>query len=432
MSNRRRTTALIAFGAAAALAVTACSNGDDNGNGNGGDVSAEGETLTVWIMEGTNPDATPFFDEVEEAFTEQTGATLEVEFVPWGSAHDQFVNAIAGGTTPDVAEVGTTWTPEFADAGALADISDYMDEDVRADYVQSLMEAGTYEDGVYGVPWYAGVRAFLYRTDVFEDAGLEPPTTWEEIIEVGTGLQDHDPDLIAMPIPAALHMVTPFIWGAGGDVATGEGDSWTSGLDGAEAKEGIQFYADLAEVHGLSTPAASTWDEADVRDAFAQGDAAMIISGSWTPPAIIEANPDLEGNIGAFPIPGKDGGLAPSFLGGSHLSVFETAENPELAWAFVELMTTGDFAAQWGEDSGYFPATTELVGELEQHDDPLVAPFAQQMNEAGATMPVTPLWGQVEGAQILPAMLQSVLGSGTPVDQAADSAATEMNEIFGQ
>ena len=45
----------------------------------------------------------------------------------------------------------------------------------------------------------------------------------------------------------------------------------------------------------------------------------MMIAGSWTPAALVEADPDLEGKIGAFPIPGKDGGMSPSFLGGSHL-----------------------------------------------------------------------------------------------------------------
>jgi N,N'-diacetylchitobiose transport system substrate-binding protein len=421
----RRSGVVIGTGALSALLLSACGGGD-------GDSSGEGETLSVWIMEGTNPDASDFFSDVEEAFEEETGATLDIEFVPWGAAHDQFVNAIAGGTTPDVAEVGTTWTPEFADAGALADLSDLVSEDTREGYEENLMESGTYDDAVYGVPWYAGVRAFLYRTDVFEEAGLEEPTTWDEIIEVGEGLKEHDPDTIPFPVPAAQHMVTPFIWGAGGEVATGEGDSWTSGLDSPEAEEGIQFYADLAVEHDLSTPTASTWDEADVQDAFAQGDTPMIINGSWTPDTIIDANPDLEGNIGAFPIPGPDGGLSPSFLGGSHMNVFETAENPELAWEFVEMMTTGEFAQRWGEESGYFPATTELLDDLQESEDPLVAPFAEQMNEAGASMPVTPEWGQVEGAQILPSMLQSVLGDSEDVDSAAQDAADEMNEIFGQ
>lgn len=431
-SRRVGTAALIGC-----LTLAACGGGPSEAGSEFGEdadapVRAEGETLDVWIMEGTNPDAGPFFDDVAAAFTEETGAELNVQFVPWGSAHDQFVTSIAGGTTPDVAEVGTTWTSEFADAGALLDLSGPVEgAGLGEDYVEGLVEAGTYDDGLYGVPWYAGVRSVMYRTDLFEEAGVEPPTTWDELVEVGTALKEAHPDVIPFPVSTAAFAYMPFVWGADGEIASGEGEDWTAALDSPEALAGTQFYTDLALEHDLSTPAASTWDEADMRDAFAQGEAAMIVSGSWTPGSILEANPDLEGKLGAFPIPGQDGGLAPSFLGGSHLGVFETADNPDLAWAFVRMMSTGEFAQQWGEESGFFPGSNELLEEIASQDEPLVAPFATQMSEAGASVPVTPLWGQVEGAQIIPAMLQSILSGQVTAEEGLQTANDEMNQIFG-
>lgn len=439
MSRTTRSTRLLALVAGAGLALAACGgdatdNGGDAADGTGGSTAGagSGDALTVWIMEGTNPDATPFFEEVSTAFEEQTGATLDVQFVPWASAHDQFTNAIAGGTGPDVAEVGTTWTPEFGDAGALMDLSGQIDEAGLAEqYLPSLMEAATLDGAVYGAPWYAGVRSLVYNTEMLEAAGVEAPTTWDEIVEVGTALKEADPDVIPFPVPASVHTTTPFIWGAGGEVAVQEGDTWTSGLDSAESREGLEFLVSLVDEHGLSTPAASTWNEADTRDAFAQEDAAMIISGSWTPKSIIEANGDLEGKLGVVPIPGQDGGMAPSFAGGSHLSVFETTDQPDLAWQFVEMMTSGEFAQKWGEQTGFFPGTNDLLSQLEEADDPLVAPFATQMKDASKTLPVTPMWGQVEGAQVLPAMMGTLLSGDTTVEEATQTAADEMNEIFG-
>ena len=122
----RKAGRLAAGLAALSLTVAACGGGSsDSGavSDSAGAVDGQGKTLSVWIMEGTNPDAKPFFAGVSAAFKKETGATLDVQYVPWAEAHDKFVNSIAGGTTPDVAEVGTTWTPEFADAGALADLS---------------------------------------------------------------------------------------------------------------------------------------------------------------------------------------------------------------------------------------------------------------------------------------------------------------------
>jgi N,N'-diacetylchitobiose transport system substrate-binding protein len=385
-------------------------------------------------MEGTNPDAKPFFKQVSAAFKKETGAELNVQYVPWADAHTKFVNAIAGGTTPDVAEVGTTWTPEFADAGALMDIGDRVDQDgLREDLVPGLVEAGTVDGALYGMPWYAGVRAFVYRTDVFEKAGVQPPQSWDDLISVGEKIKAAEPKMITMPVPGdSEYSVYPWIWGAGGQIATKQGDTWTSTIDSPQAQEGISFYTDLALDHGFSTPAATTWDEADVSDAFSRGDAAMMISGSWTPGAIVEANPDLKGKIGAFPIPGQDGGVSPSFVGGSHLSIFQTTEEPDLAWQFVKMMTTGKFAKLWGEQSGFFPGTKSLLEQVQQESDPLVAPFAKQMAEAGASVPVTPLYGQVQGKKTVSAMVQSILSGDASVDEATSQAAQEMDEIFSQ
>ncbi|MCD2441486.1 sugar ABC transporter substrate-binding protein [Agromyces sp. SYSU K20354] len=426
----KRSLPIVALGLTAALALTACASGSED-TGSGG-VNAEGQTLTVWIMEGTNPDSEAFFDSVGEAFTDETGAELDVEFVQWADAHDRFVTSIAGGTTPDVAETGTTWTAEFADAGALAPIGDFVDEaGLSDDLVEGLVESGTYEDELYGMPWYAGVRSLVYRADIFEELGLEAPTTWDEIVAAGEAVKAAHPDMMPFAVPGdAEFPVYPWVWGAGGEVATQEGDEWVSGLDSAESQEGIGFYTGLATEHGFSSAGATTWKETDVLDNFAQGNIAMALMGSWTPAAIVEKNAELEGKFAATPIPGKDGGIAPSVLGGSHLSMFETAENKELAWEFVKLMTTGEFADQWGQQSGYFPGQASLLAETMESDDPLVAPFATQLVEGGGTVPVTPKYGAVQAKKTTNTAIQAILSGQKTVEQATADAAAEMNEIM--
>jgi N,N'-diacetylchitobiose transport system substrate-binding protein len=156
----------------------------------------------------------------------------------------------------------------------------------------------------------------------------------------------------------------------------------------------------------------------------------MIISGSWTPKAILEAAPELQGKIGAFPIPGPTGGMAPSFLGGSHLSIFEGSEDQDLAWQLVQMMSTGEFAQKWGAESSFFPGTTELLDQAAASSDPLVAPFARQMVDAGRSVPVTPLYGKVQGQKTIPTMMSSILTGAASVEQATSTAAAEMNQIF--
>ncbi|MPV38717.1 sugar ABC transporter substrate-binding protein [Georgenia subflava] len=435
---RRRVT--VAAAAAIALTLAACGGGGDEetpagGDGTGGTEGADysGETLDVWIMEGTNPDASGFFDEVGAAFEEQTGATLNVEFQPWASAHDKFVTSIAGGTGPDVAEVGTTWTPEFAEIGALEDLTPRIEEaGLDADLVEGLVEAGTFDGGLYGMPWYAGVRSIIYNTEIFETAGItEPPTSWDELLSAVEAIKSSQPDVIPFPVPGdSQYGAYPFIWGAGGEIAEQEGETWTATINSPESVEGLEFYTGLALEHDSSTAAATTWNEAGSLEAFMQGNVGMIVSGSWTPGRIAQDAPDLAEKIAAFPIPAKDGGVAGSFLGGSHLGVFSDSENPDLAWEFVELMTTGEFADAWASQTGYFPGQASLMEEKAATDDPLVAPFAKQMLEGGRSVPVTPIFGQIQGAKTVETMLQSILSGGASVQEAADTAAADMDEIF--
>lgn len=421
----RRSVAATAGAVALAASVAACGSG-----GGGGDESAD--SLSVWIMQGTNPDADAFFDEVATAFEEETGATLDVEFVEWGDAHDRFVTSIAGGTTPDVAETGTTWTPEFADAGALAPLDEYVSgAGVSDDLVEGLVEAGTYDEQLYGMPWYAGVRSLVYNTEMFEQAGVEAPTTWDELEDAAAALKQEFPDKIAVAVPGdAEFTVYPWVWGAGGEVATLEGDTWTSHLDSPESQEGIEFWTGLATEGGYSSQGATTWRETDVLDAFAAGDVGMAVMGSWTPGAIVEANADMEGKFAAVPIPGQDGGIAPSVLGGSHLSMFETAQDKDLAWTFLEMMTTGEFAQQWAEQSGYFPGQVSLLDETLASTDPLVAPFAEQFVDGGASVPAAPTYGAVQAKLTTSTMMQSILSGEQDVATASAAAAEEMTNIL--
>lgn len=425
-----KTNRIIAALAAVVLSASAC--GGDNGSEKADGGSGKGETLSVWIMEGTNPDAKPFFDAVAADFKKETGGTLDVQFVPWASAHDKFVTSIAGDTLPDVAEVGTTWTGEFAEAGALSDLTEQVkSSDVSGDLVEGLVTAGTVDGALYGMPWYAGVRSVIYRADVFEELGLAPPTTWDEWVKVGTAIKKAKPDLVPMPVIGdSSYGLFPFVWGAGGQIATESDGTWTSGLDSPQSRKGIEFYTGLATEHDLSSPAAVTWNELELRDNFVQGKVAMMMSGSWTPKAILAENPELKGKLGAFTIPGPDGGYSPSFVGGSHLSVFESSDNKDLAWQFIELMSSKEYATQWAESSSFFPGLNSLLSELQERDDPLVTPFATQMEEAGESVPVTPAWGKVEAKKTIATMLQAILSGKKSVEQATADASAEINEVL--
>ena len=431
MIARRRVLAAGATGTAA-LALAACGGG--SGGSDPTDKEAnKGKKITLWIMQGTNAKSDEYIAALKKAFTEKTGADLDVQVQPWDGAHDKFVTAMSGGTGPDVAEVGSTWTPEFADAGGLADLTkDIEDAKLKDGLVKGLLEAGTLDGKIYGMPWYAGVRSILADREVLKAAGIDQqPESWDDLLTMIETLKKSKPDVIPFPIAGqSLFSMLPFVWGAGGKIATEEGGKWKAAIADAPAVEGLTWYTDLALKHDSSTAAATSWKETDSLTSFQQGKVAMFITGSWVPATVKESDPKLYERLVAYTIPAKDSAIAPSFLGGSHLCRFEDSEEPELSFELIKLMATGEFASRWATETNYFPGEQKALDDVVAKGDDLTKVFAKQMTEGGTTVPVTPAWGKIEGKKTLMTLTSSVL-SGTKPEEAAKTAATEMDQIFG-
>src|SRR5699024_6097769 len=125
--------------------------------------------LTVWIMETGSPEeAEAYLDEVTEQFNETyPNVTAQVHFIPWLSAHQNLITAMAGGDGPHIREIGTTWKPEFAGMGALRNLDDVMKEwGLEDGWGRALEEVATYDDHLYGVAWYAGLRQLICNEEI--------------------------------------------------------------------------------------------------------------------------------------------------------------------------------------------------------------------------------------------------------------------------
>src|SRR3954452_8801657 len=210
-----------------AVVVAAC-GGDDNKQSstqasNSGKLSG---SISGWIMDPGSPKIKSVVKEDGTDFQAQhPGTKVDIEFVPWAQAHDKFTTSIAGGKTPDVAEMGTTWTPEFADEGAFEQVA----KPPPGKYVSSLIDAATLDGKVWGKPWYAGSRALIYRKDVLKKAGVQPPKTWDELLAASKAIKAKVPGIYPTGYTGLTeHMYLPTIWQAGGQIAKQDGKSWTS------------------------------------------------------------------------------------------------------------------------------------------------------------------------------------------------------------
>jgi N,N'-diacetylchitobiose transport system substrate-binding protein len=396
-----------------------------------GGSSAKGP-LRVWIMEPGAPELRAFFTSATAEFeAAHLGDKVEVQFVPWASAHDQFVTAIGGGQVPDVAEMGSTWTPEFADIGALepADLGG-NDADPAGRYVSSLVDGATVDGTVYGVPWYAGARALIYRSDVLASLGLSVPTTWDELLTVGRAIRDRT-GMAAFGVAGnAAHYVLPMVWQNGGEIASEKGGVWRSGMNTPQAVAAVQFYADLFRTERFAPAGALSWNARDVRKAFEAGDLAMMIGGAWDVRALLAAHPELAGKVGTALLPAGPSGDRDSFAGGSHLVTFAGTKKATLARRYVDFLLAPARVTAFTTKIGFLPGSRGALAAATP-SDPLYAPFSAQLEAHSRTYPPTREWGSFEAEGLFTSAVQQVMAGKRTAAQAMNDVAKAMDAAFG-
>jgi N,N'-diacetylchitobiose transport system substrate-binding protein len=412
--------------AALALVLTACT-GDDESSDAADDTADPSGDLTVWIMDPSNPEVRETIDATAAAFEgEHEGVTIEIEYVPQPDARDRFVTGIAAGQVPDLAEMSTSWTPGFGEQGALAPVESAE----GVEYVDALVESGTVDGTTYGYPWYADVTALIYRTDVFDQAGVEPPTTWDEIRSVGDAIAATVPDMAPMHVAGGhVPMMASLVWGAGGEIASQAGDTWQAGVDSAAGREAFSFFETLWK-KGWSPVDAVQWDADDAREAFASGQSAMMIGGGSDLSAVLSANPNLEGKVGSALMPAGPAGSQDAVAGGSHLVVFQESDQQELAHAFARYMIAPGQVATFTEQIGFLPGTVAGV-EVSVGENDLHGVFGRQLVEHSRSYPPAGWWGAVEGGLVLPEQAQRLMRGEITADEAAAAANAAIQHAIG-
>ena len=126
------------------------------------------------------------------------GTKVNIQFVPWAQAHDKFVTAIAGGKVPDVAEMGTTWTPEFADQGGLVEQPEDRQGRLR---LQPGRRRDARRQGLRQAVVRGRARADLPQGHAREGRRREPPKTWDEMMAAAKAIKAK----VAGRLPGLLH-----------------------------------------------------------------------------------------------------------------------------------------------------------------------------------------------------------------------------------
>ncbi|MFE4664185.1 extracellular solute-binding protein [Streptomyces sp. NPDC056716] len=415
----------------ATLAGAACAPSTSDNSASGEDEKTG--TLRVWLFQEVNNEpkeqvVESVIDDFEKA---HEGTEVSVEYIPVETRAQRIKAAFNDPeSAPDVIEYGNTDTAGYVKDGGLADVTaefEAWDEGKDAD--PTARQSVTVDDKVYGAPFFVGVRALYYRTDVFEELGLEVPETQAELISTAQQIREEKPDLYGLAVGGAYtYGAMPFIWANGGELATGQGTSFASAIDSAAAQKGIEAYTSLFGDDNCPAEKCASFTGNDTVTAFASGTAAMAIGGDFSHQAI-EAG-EVKGKYAVVPLPGVEAGtIAPAFAGGNNIGVLNSTSHRTLAVDLMQQLASKKTQGELFDAMGFLPTYADVRDEAAAKDS-FVEPFVQTLAADTKFVPASPAWAEIDASQVLPTMFQEIVSGKNDVAGAAADAADKMDASF--
>ncbi|MBC7592718.1 MAG: sugar ABC transporter substrate-binding protein, partial [Kineosporiaceae bacterium] len=299
-----RVAAIVAATLFAAGTLTACSAGASDG-----DSKTLRVTLANHVWTDTIKSKLPEFEAA-------TGLTVELSQYGEDQLSDQYnVKLNAGTDEIDVMMYRPLQEGKlFAKNGYLADLSD--DVESNADWNWSDFQSGpvastTYEGNVVGVPIITEQEVLYYRKDLLAKAGLEVPTTMDELEAAAKAIKEQNPGVAGFVArtgkSAAVTQFSSFLYSFGGDFIDEDGNS---AIASPEAKEAYAFYGGLIRDYGPENVSTDmSWPEAMA--IFTQGQAGLYTEAdSLYKNATDPETSKVSDTVGFAPMPAGPGGSA--------------------------------------------------------------------------------------------------------------------------
>lgn len=379
----------------------------------------DGTTLEFWTIGREGEAVAQLLPAFEQA---HPGIHVHVQQIPLTAAHEKLLTAYAGGSLPDLAQIGNTWIAEFAALHALEPLQARVEQSsvVREDdYFASAWATNRIDGALYGVPWYVDTRLLFYRVDLLRDAGFDAPprdwTAWQRQMSAiragshgkrwGALLPTNEYDQL---LALALQQHVPLLRDGGR-----YGNFQSAGF-----KRTLAFYVDLFK-RGDVPP----WTNVQVGNpwqAFGRGDFVFYLSGPWNIGEFRKRLPASQQNDwSTAQLPGPDG-PGDSVTYGSSLAIPRASKHKDAAWQLVEYLSRPDVQVRFYELLGDLPARRSAWQSTALQDDPKLRAFHAQLEHMSPAPPV-PEWEQIVN------MMQQVAARAVAGQLTIDQATAQMN-----
>lgn len=336
-------------------------------NGCGSQKNRDGKVVIEMVQ--YKPEAVAVFQEFEEKFN-ATHDNIELVIDSPNDAMVILKTRFIREDNPDIIGIGGDINySNFLDAQMLMDISDFSGlADIKENYLLTNKDLEYVpKDGVYAVPYMANAAGVLYNRDMFEEHGWSIPTTWDEFTQLCEEIQAEGIQPLYFGYKDIWTCLAPWNAIAVNLCPTDLAYQVNSGTATfTEAYEQVAIKQKALLDYAQPNPVAYSYNDACT--AFARGQAAMYVIGSYAIPQIKSVNPDM--NIDSFVFPANDSADKNVLNSGNDLMfcVMEDCEYKEEAYEVLRFLLEDENVQAYLNAQSAVPCKKgdyEMAGELD-------------------------------------------------------------------
>ncbi|MFF8375395.1 extracellular solute-binding protein [Streptomyces sp. NPDC015661] len=414
------------------LTVVGCGSGDGGAPGERAD---GGGRLTVWLTVDARESWPEMVASANSRFAKaHPGVEVDVQYQQWTTKNQKLDAVLAGRNVPDVVEMGNSETTNYIvnDAFAPLDPKTFYRS---GQWLPALADACRHDGRTYCVPYYAGARVGVYRTDYFKNTGItSAPRTYPELISALDRLKARygagDRGFSALYLPGRYWSAAMgFVKDAGGEMAVEKDGRWQGALSAPKSVAGLTTWKKLMDDYYVGDRAKDNGDQPAV---IGQGKVGVFYGNTWEAEAAADArsggDPRLKGKFATFAFPGPSGELLPPFLGGSTLAVPAKSRKQDLAADWIRIFTDQESQRQLIA-ANTLPNNTVQLADVAAGG--INGPAAQAAARGWVT-PLAPGWTSVEKSNILPEMLERIATGKASVEDATREADRRIDAVINE
>ena len=403
------------------------------------DVAGAGQvSLDVMITSLGDSDGGPYLRGVMDSYMAMyPNVKLNPVECSMNDLYTTLITQATAGTLPDIFTMSEAYSANCLEMGMSTDrLAELLGEQYMNGIIDAAIENATVDGTLVYMPWQNNTTAMVYRKDLFAEKGIEAPKTWDEFLTAAKTLtedtdSDGTPDRYGCVFAgtrndSAESRFQTFALTFGCDFVTANGDgTYTSGFGTEEYKNAMTAFVNITANEGVTPAGFVETGYSEAYTMIAADRACMFFSASNVLGGIYNANPEMRGKMGSFPMPTAPGVAPVTSFSSVGMTISSTCKNPEVAADFLKYMTSVENSVAWNEATCRLPVVRDALTAICENDE-AYAGFAAASENAV----IYPAFaGLAELRDISGECWQTVVSEGVSIEDALATAASKAEEV---